>query len=52
MIGKKYYCKIHGEYIQEGESKKCPECDYIEYIDFVEEFEYENDILWIDEEPH
>lgn len=44
MIGSEYTCKIHGKYIQEGESKECPECEYNKAVDFPEESEWEEEM--------
>jgi hypothetical protein len=43
MIGSEYICEIHGKYIQEGESKECPVCEYYKYTNFPEEYEWDEE---------
>lgn len=43
MKGQEYNCPIHGKYVQTGESKECPWCEYYMYVNFPENYEWEED---------
>ena len=43
MIDRIRQCEYHGDYIQLGESKKCPVCEYYDYTHYIENYDWEDD---------